>query len=68
VTTLNIDDIPMIERMADIAKQLATKLKPNTPFEYVFVKPPFNTVFHLHLHAISLPKKHQSGWFKHLAL
>ena len=68
VSKLTKNDIPMIEEMNELAKKISNKLKPKQEFEFVFVQPPFNTVFHLHLHAISLPKKHQSGWFKHLAL
>ena len=45
----------LLKSLRNTAKRFVEKNHPNLQFIFRMSKPPFNTVFHLHLHAIALP-------------
>jgi len=60
VNCLRREDTPLVEHLNDVASKVMQQqgldpTKYSTKYSLGFMKPPYNTVSHLHLHAYSLP-------------
>lgn len=58
IMDLSSADLPMVERMLEIGKQLLEERgykEPNARFG--FHRPPFNSINHLHMHCLGMPFK-----------